>query len=68
MKRSKLYAIGLLIAAFVLFFALRPTRERACPVVAKGDGANAPEVKALCDEQGGSMVNGECSCPTPTSE
>ncbi len=68
MKRSKLYAIGLLIATFVLFFVLRPTRERACPVVPTGDGTNAPKVKAMCDEQGGNIVDGECTCPSTASE
>lgn len=68
MKRTKLLAIGILVVAFVVFFMTRPTRERACMVVPNATASNDPQLKAKCDEQGGVIVNGECSCPEPPTQ
>lgn len=62
MRRNKLLAIGLLVVAFVLFFVMRPVREKACPLSNKLAGDD-PELKAKCDALGGVIKDGECTCP-----
>lgn len=61
MKQSKLLAIGVLVLAFVVFFLNRPVRERSCPL-SKNSALALARIKALCDEQGGVMVDGQCTC------
>ncbi len=62
MKREKLLAIGILVVAFVLFFAMRPVRERACPL-AQAAIASDPAFVARCADTGGVVKDGTCTCP-----
>jgi hypothetical protein len=62
MKQGKLFAIGAVLIAFVLFFAMRPVREKACPLT-KANLANDPLFAAKCAELGKVVKNGECICP-----
>jgi hypothetical protein len=62
MKRQKLLAIGILLVAFALFFAMRPVRERACPL-AQAAIASDPAFVARCAETGGVVKDGTCTCP-----
>jgi hypothetical protein len=62
MKPQKLVLIGLLIVAFVAFFAMRPVREKACPLT-KSALAKDPELIKRCTEEGGVLKDGKCTCP-----
>jgi hypothetical protein len=62
MKQGKLFAIGLVLLAFVVFFGMRPVREKACPLT-KANLANDPEFAAKCRELGRVVKDGTCTCP-----
>lgn len=59
MKQQKLLLVGLVVVAFLVFFMMRPVREKACPL---RDVTQDPDFKANCDELNGVIVNGECVC------
>ena len=60
MKQAKLFAIGLVLLAFVVFFTTRPVREKACPLT---KAAITADVRQDCTNQGGVLKDGKCTCP-----
>ena len=60
MKKDKVFAIGLLLLAFVLFFMMRPVREKACPLT---KAATTVDIEEDCRKQGGVVRDGVCTCP-----
>jgi len=55
-----LVGIALLL---VLYLVTRKVKEGAC-VPPPSSPDNTAAVKLACDEQGGTVINGVCSCPT----
>jgi hypothetical protein len=62
MKQAKLFAIGLVFLAFVVFFTMRPLREKACPLT-KANLTNDPQFAIQCTEAGAVVKDGKCTCP-----
>lgn len=62
MKQAKLFAIGLVLLAFVVFFTMRPVREKACPLT-KANIRNDPDFAIKCAEAGAVVKDGKCTCP-----
>jgi hypothetical protein len=62
MKQGKLFAIGVVLLAFVVFFVMRPVREKACPLTG-ANLANDPDFVRKCTELGKVIKDGQCTCP-----
>lgn len=59
-KQGKIIAIVLVLLAFVVFFMIRPVREKACPLT---KAATTAAVQEECTRQGGVLKDGNCTCP-----